>query len=125
MLIIEVPNDYNPLQNVVKTVLEKNEYWLHPPIHVNYFTFESLTDLLKNHGFEIVYRDTTFPLELFLLMGNDYIQNDALGKQKHIERINLEINLNQGNPTLKRNLYSKFAELNLGRTIILYAKKIG
>ncbi len=125
LLIIESPNDYNPLQNVVKTVLEKNEYWLRPPIHVNYFTFESLTNLLKSNGFEIVYRDTTFPLELFLLMGNDYTQNDNLGKQKHIERMNLEINLNKGNSTLKRNLYSKFVELNIGRTIILYARKIG
>ena len=124
LLIVEVPNDYNPLQNIVKTILQKNEYWLHPPIHVNYFTFTSLRNLLQSNGFEIVSQDATFPLELFLLMGNDYIQNETIGKQIHIERMNLEINLNKGNSELKRNLYSHFAELSLGRTIILYARKI-
>ena len=124
LLIVEVPNDYNPLQNIVKTILQKNEYWLHPPIHVNYFTFTSLRNLLQSNGFEIVSQDATFPLELFLLMGNDYIQNETIGKQIHIERMNLEINLNKGDSDLKRNLYSHFAELNLGRTIILYARKI-
>jgi len=124
LLIVEVPNDYNPLQNIVKTILQKNEYWLHPPIHVNYFTFTSLRNLLQSNGFEIVSQDATFPLELFLLMGNDYIENETIGKQIHIERMNLEINLNKGNSELKRNLYSHFAELNLGRTIILYARKI-
>ena len=50
---------------------------------------------------------------------------NRIGKQKHVERMNLEINLNKGNSTLKRNLYSKLAELNIGRTVILYARKIG
>ena len=57
-------------------------------------------------------------------MGNDYIQNETIGKQIHIERMNLEINLNKGNSELKRNFYSHFAKLSLGRTIILYARKI-
>ncbi|AFS80020.1 hypothetical protein NKOR_00490 [Candidatus Nitrosopumilus koreensis AR1] len=124
ILIVEVPNDYNPLQKIVKTVLQKDEYWLHPPIHINYFTFSSLRNLLEKNRFNVIHQDTTFPLELFLLMGNDYIQNESLGKQKHIERMNLEINLNKGNSDLKQELYSKLAELNLGRTIILYARKI-
>jgi len=57
-------------------------------------------------------------------MGHDYIENDRIGKKKHYERMKLEINLKNGGLNyLKRNIYQYFAELGIGRTSIIYAKK--
>ena len=124
ILILEAPNDFNILQKTVQKVLVKQEYWLAPPQHINYFNFSSLIKLLKNTGFKIVLKESTFPLEFFLLMGHDYIGNDKIGKRKHHERMKFEINLKKGNLTfLKRQIYQYFAEIGIGRTAIIYAKK--
>ena len=124
ILLIEVPNDFNILQKTVQKILGKHEYWLAPPQHINYFNFCSLTKLLQKIGFKIVLKESTFPLELFLLMGHDYIGNDKIGRKKHRERMKLEINLKQGRINhLKRKIYQYFAELGIGRTAIIYAKK--
>ena len=124
IIVIEVPNDFNPLQKLVKNILRKHEYWLAPPQHINYFNFASLTRLLQKIGFKIILKESTFPLEFFLLMGHDYIENDRIGKKKHYERMKLEINLKNGGLNyLKRNIYQYFAELGIGRTSIIYAKK--
>jgi 2-polyprenyl-3-methyl-5-hydroxy-6-metoxy-1,4-benzoquinol methylase len=124
ILIVEVPNDFNILQKTVQKVLGKHEYWLAPPQHINYFTFSSLTKLLQQIGFKIILKESTFPLEIFLLMGHDYIGNDKIGKKKHRERMKLEINLkNGGLNIIKRKIYQYFAELGIGRTAIIYAKK--
>ena len=124
IIVVEIPNDFNILQKTVQKVLKKHEYWLAPPQHINYFNFSSLTKLLQKIGFKIILKESTFPLEIFLLMGHDYIGNDKVGKKKHRERMKLEINLKNGglNP-LKRKIYQYFAELGIGRTAIIYAKK--
>jgi len=125
IVVIEVPNDFNPLQMAAKKSLDKNQYWISIPDHVNYFNFKSLENILKKTGFELFYKDTTFPLELFLLMGFDYINNDKIGREKHNERMKLEINLEKsGYHSLKKKLYQSFAQNGIGRTAIVFGKKI-
>jgi len=75
MLIVEVPNEFNPLQLIAQKSLGKDEWWVIPKEHLNYFNFKSLSKLLKKNGFEITLKQATFPLEIFLLMGFDYINN--------------------------------------------------
>ena len=125
MLIVETPNDFNPLQIIAHKFLKKDEWWVAPKQHLNYFNFKSLSNLLQRNGFEIILKQTTFPLEIFLLMGFDYTGNPELGLKKHQERMKFEQNMNsvQGND-LKQKIYSKFAEIGIGRRIILYAKKL-
>ena len=125
MLIVEVPNEFNPLQLIAQKSLGKDEWWVIPKEHLNYFNFKSLSKLLKRNGFEITLKQSTFPLEIFLLMGFDYINNSKVGLKKHHERMRFEQNMNsvQGNE-FKQKLYSKFAEIGIGRRIILYAKKL-
>lgn len=125
MIVIEVPNDYNPLQDTVTRILAKKEYWLAPPEHLNYFSFESLSNLLEKNGFRVVLKESTFPLELFLLMGHDYIGNDPVGRQKHSERMKMELCLNRaGHNEMKRKIYSFFASIGIGREAIIYGKKL-
>ena len=124
MLIVEVPNEFNPLQLIAQKSLQKDEWWIVPKQHVNYFNFKSLSKLLKHNGFEITFKQATFPLEIFLLMGFDYINNSKIGLKKHQERMNFEQNLNEQNAQkLKQKIYQKFAEIGIGRRAIIYAKK--
>ena len=136
IIVIEVPNDYNPLQKIIQNSLKKDEYWLtlltksrnyhwaSKMDHINYFNFKSLEKLLKKLHFHIIYKQSTFPLEFFLLMGDDYLKSEKIGKNIHQKRINLEKNLmNSKNPQIKTELYEKFAELGIGRTVILFAQK--
>ncbi|NWJ29659.1 hypothetical protein HX850_01900 [Marine Group I thaumarchaeote] len=96
------------------------------PDHVNYFNFKSLEKILTKTGFELFHKDATFPLELFLLMGFDYIDDDKIGREKHNERMRLEMNLEKsGNHELKKKLYQSFAQNGIGRTAIVFGKKIG
>jgi 2-polyprenyl-3-methyl-5-hydroxy-6-metoxy-1,4-benzoquinol methylase len=136
IIVIEVPNDYNPLQKIVQQSFKKEEYWLtllpksrnyhwaSKMDHINYFNFESLKKLLLKMDFKIIQQESTFPLELFLLMGDDYLKKESIGKKIHEKRMNFEKNLMMsGNTAIKKNLYQKFAEIGIGRTAIIYAQK--
>jgi 2-polyprenyl-3-methyl-5-hydroxy-6-metoxy-1,4-benzoquinol methylase len=136
IIAIESPNDYSPLQKIVQKSLGKKEYWLtidpkarnykwsSTTDHLNYFNFSSLKKLLKKMKFHVIYQQSTFPLELFLLMGDDYLNSDMIGKKLHQKRMNLEMNLmNFEETAIKKSIYEKFAELGIGRTMIIFAQK--
>jgi hypothetical protein len=72
----------------------------------------------------VIYQQSTFPVEFFLLMGDDYLKSEKIGKKIHQKRINLEMNLMvDKNSGIKKEIYEKFAEIGIGRTSIIYAKK--
>lgn len=118
ILIIVVPNDYNSLQ-ICATKIGFNEWWVRTPDHINYFNFKSLRQLLEQLQLDVVYETTDFPMELFLLMGENYVNNPNMGKRCHNKRMNFEKNID---PIIRRKLYSYFAKNGLGRSCIVYAK---
>jgi len=118
MICIEVPNDFNILQLQVHK-LGKPQWWVAIPDHINYFDFHSLEKLLESLAFEIVLRTTDFPMELFLLMGDDYVGNDEVGSKCHQKRMKFELSLPD---ELRRNIYISLAKLGIGRSCIVYAK---
>ena len=61
---------------------------------------------------------------MFLLMGENYTGNDKIGEKCHdmVKEFEKNISNNDGR-ALKRDLYQKFAELNIGREAIIYAQK--
>ena len=121
---IEVPNDFNSLQAIVTAALSKEPYWICAPDHINYFTFDSLEALLENCGFRVLRRDATFPLELFLLMGEDYIGNERVGLACHERRMRMEERLYEGGAgELLETIYADLARRGLGRQAILYAQR--
>ena len=124
VLSVVVPNDFNPLQTVLHERLGYEPWWVAPPHHLNYFSHESLKGLVERAGFEVIRVESTFPIDIFLLMGQNYIENDTLGRQVHSLRKTFDQNLiNKGAMTLRRKLYGSFAELGLGREVVLYARK--
>lgn len=124
ILCIVSPNEFNPLQNAYVASSGLAKWWISPPEHINYFDFDSITNALGTNGLDVVELTSTFPLELFLLMGDEYIGNDKIGKEIHQKRVNLETNLSgSANENLRRDLYKKFGELGLGREFVVFAKK--
>lgn len=124
LLCVVAPNDYNPLQNMLREQLGFKPWWVSPPVHINYFTFDSLERLVRSLGFQVLLKTATFPMELFLLMGENYVGNNALGRDCHGRRKKLELSLHSGGLNgLKRTLYIALAEQGIGREIIVVARR--
>ncbi len=125
LFCVVVPNDYNPLQQVLRDHLGYEPWWVSSPEHINYFDFESLEHLLRSTGFDILLKTTTFPMELFLLMGDNYVGNQELGRGCHHRRTALETNLHLGGMDgAKRAFYVALAEQGIGREVVILAKKV-
>ena len=122
LICIISPNDYNPLQTVLKSNLGFKPWWVVPLQHINYFDFNSLKKLLKITGFEIVELVATFPMEFFLLSGDNYVTNKKLGRRCHAKRKLFEKNLYLANPNLLNSLYQAFTQNNIGREVLIIGK---
>jgi SAM-dependent methyltransferase len=124
VLCLCVPNDYSPIQATLRNACGYSPWWVAPPHHVNYFDGDSLEKLLTAAGLDVVLREATFPIDLFLLMGENYVGDDELGRRCHARRKTLELNLVAGGRNdLKRRLYRALAEFGIGREVIMYAVK--
>jgi len=120
VLCIVVPNDFSKIQDDVKRSLDKKEdWWVSFPDHLNYFNFESLCGFLKKMGFDICYQQGDFPMELFLLMRQDYINDKTLGKKCHDMRVMFEKSLS---PDLKRSMYGALSEVGIGRACLVVGR---
>lgn len=124
LLCVVVPNDYNPVQGALRDTCGFAPWWVAPPHHLNYFDFDSLERLFRRTGFGVVCRQTTFPIDLFLLMGDNYVGNPELGRAVHAKRKRLETALARaGLSELKQRLYAAMADLGLGREVVLVGRK--
>lgn len=102
IICVEDPNEFNPLQLQAQKMLNKKMWWIVPPEHINYFDFQTHEELLKKLGFEPLLRTTDFPMELFLLMGDNYIGNDDVGSKCHQKRMKFELNIPD---EIRRDIY--------------------
>lgn len=123
IICLVVPNDYSPFQ----AALRENgfeSWWVAPPHHVNYFDNSSGTALLHRCGFEVVLQESTFPIDLFLLMGDNYVGNDTLGRVCHAKRKQFEFAMATAGMSLtKRKFYRALATVGIGRETCLYARR--
>lgn len=124
ILCVIVPNDYNPFMEVLRGVLGFEPWWVAPPHHVNYFDVNSLRELVASTGFDPVHVTATFPMEVFLLMGDNYVGNDEVGRRMHQRRKRLELAMARGGQSkLKNDIYAHFAALGVGREAVVYARR--
>ncbi len=124
VIFFSVANDYNPFQKILKEYKDFPAWWLVPPEHINYFNTKSARCITEQSGFEIVSLITTFPIDMFLMMGDDYISNPEVGSVCHQKRVNFESLLyKSGNKKLMKQMYTAFAQLGLGRQIEVIARK--
>lgn len=124
LLFVNCANDFNPFQKALRETQDYPAWWFVPPEHINYFTVGSLSNFLEKEGFVVEERSTSFPIDIFLLMGDNYVADPALGKPAHARRTAFEAVLEQaGMGELRNKLYKAFADLDLGRQIDLVARK--
>ena len=125
LLCIIVPNDFNPFQKILTDFMNFKPWWVVPPHHINYFNTNSLSKLIESCGFKVIHNETTFPIDMFLLMGKNYIDDGDAGRKCHNLRKQFEINIAKSDDkNLFRDLYKGFSNANIGREIIIVAKKI-
>ena len=124
IIFIEVPNDFNAFQITGRKANKiKKQWWVAPPAHLNYFSHDTLDNFLTRNNFTVKKRESSFPFEIFLLFGDNYVSDRSLGKECHKKRVNFEQNfLKNKNEKIFDKFYEKLAEINLGRTAIIYAK---
>ena len=121
--VVDTSNEYNPLQIAIQKLYNIEKWWLKGDT-INFFNFESLKIIYKKSGLSIYHYESTFPLEIFPLMGKNYIGNAEIGKDSHIARVTFEDNLRRVEMwKTKRKLYKVFAENYFGRNIIIYGRK--
>jgi 2-polyprenyl-3-methyl-5-hydroxy-6-metoxy-1,4-benzoquinol methylase len=122
LICVGVPNDYNALQEAARASGAK-AWWLAPPHHLNYFDFASLEALLERFGLEIVETLTSFPMELFLLMGDNYVADESVGRACHARRKQFDLALEKaGLGKVRRKLYAALAKAGIGREAIIVAR---
>jgi SAM-dependent methyltransferase len=125
LVCVVVPNDYSPFQQALRAGCNYQPWWVAPPHHINYFDFQSLGKLFGRIHFETMIREATFPIDIFLLMGDNYIGNDTLGRVCHGKRKAFELNVaKSGLKNLRRDLYRKLANIGIGREVLMIGKKV-
>ena len=119
MLYCAVPNDFSPLQTIAAREKNLRQWWISPD-HLNYFSSGTLAELLRGKGLEIIYRTTDFPMELFLLLGWNYVDDPECGKDMHARRCKFEAAMDV---ELLDRLYEKLFWLGIGRIVIYCAMR--
>ncbi len=119
-----VPNDFSAGQMAYKEYGSKEVDWIVVPDHINYFDFNSLSNLLTRIGFLEVYRRTNFPLEFLLLGGIDYYScpDDQKKVSTFVSKFENSFRETNRSDQLEK-LYKYIAKAGFGRSIYLYAQK--
>jgi len=124
LISVTVPNDFNPFQMSLNVCGDMDPWWVVPEHHLNYFTFDSLSKLLTSAGFEIIEKTSSFPIEMFLMFGVNYVGNDEVGRACHEQRKQFDLMLeDSGFGDTRRDLYRALASIGCGREATIIAKK--
>jgi SAM-dependent methyltransferase len=123
LICVNVPNDFSPFQLAARAAVHVGEWWLAPPHHLNYFDFDSLSSLLERLGFEPLERMTSFPMEAFAMMGENYVGDPALGRTCHNKRKKFDLALEAaGLKAVRRAFYRALAQEGIGREAVVIAR---
>lgn len=123
ILCVTVPNEFNNFQMIMVEHLKKEPWFVAYPDHLNYFTPASLKRLAERNNYTQVDSICGFPIEMFVLMGDDYIGNDPLGRECHKKRMKFEETMiNSGRGELLTDLYRSFGNNRVGRELISFFK---
>ena len=120
ILVVRVPNDFSALQEAAHRQLGGRRWWIAIPDHVNYFDHASIAALVERIGLEVVDRSADFPMELFLLMGDDYRDDPVVGHAVHARRRRAELAMD---PATRRALGRAWAAAGVGRNALIVARK--
>jgi SAM-dependent methyltransferase len=119
IVIVRSGNDFNPLQRALSDRLGKPAFWVVED-HLYYFDYASLGRVLEASGLRVIDQQSDFPMELFPLLGFDYLAEPGIGPDCHARRMAFEEALPQAT---RRALYRAFAAAGMGRCVFMVAQK--
>lgn len=124
ILCTVVPNDFSLIQKIYTSDTQNHpKWWIGPPFHLNYFSKVSLRNLLQKSGLKVIYETSMFPIDLFLLMGDNYVGNERIGKEAHNRRKAMEMAFkNSGNISILNRLYEEMTKLGIGRELVFFSR---
>ena len=123
IICVVAPNDYNPLQSILRENLSYEPWWVVPRHHINYFDFVSIKKVIERLGFEVVESTGTFPMEFFLLSGDNYVGDGELGRKCHFKRKAFEMNMFKYGSEQLNNIYKALADNGIGREFVVIGRK--
>lgn len=121
IICIRVPNDFSAIQDAVIAKTGGTRWWIAAPDHISYFSRPSLTSLLNECGFKVELSSCDFPIDWFLLMGDDYLNTPGVGAECHKRRKAFELSLPG---PVRRQMYRSLSEAGFGRNLVIYARKV-
>lgn len=121
LLLLQVPNDFSEMQRAAEKNASRKGWWVAVPDHVNYFNFETLPPFVERAGFQVAKLTSNFPMEMFLMMGHDYVGESGVGAECHQRRVAFEKAMPQ---PLRRRMYDALASAGIGRDVILIARRV-
>jgi len=123
ILCIETANQFSEMQMAVIKSTGSPMWWIVPD-HVGYFDRISLNRLVGKYGFEVKHEMSTFPMELFPLMGENFITEPEVGPGCHQKRLNFEnLLFENGMNEVRTHFYETLAKDGFGRGIIQISQK--
>lgn len=121
LCFISVANDFNPFQYAAIQSNKLEPWFIIPPEHLNYFNHANFIKFAESNNAKPIKVLSSFPIDAFLLAGNNYIENPSLGKECHLNRVNFEDALEfSGFSPLKDSIYKFLATIGIGRQIDFY-----
>lgn len=123
ILVLEVPNEFSPFQLAYLKREGVDPYWIHLPEHVNYFNKASLERMVQRGGWKVIHGESCFPMEMFLLMGEDYLKARDAGPRAFAKVVAMETALRESDSASVSRLYSALYECGVGRGLTLYLQK--
>ena len=120
IVIVGVPNTFSPLQRAAAAELGIDEWWVVQGAVSNYFTSETLVDLLEGCAFAVVDVFADLPRELFLLAepGTDRPLQTSLARKQTFR----DTTRKHAIKPILRNLSSALGRLGLGDNIVAIAR---
>src|SRR5690606_12541785 len=61
VVIVRSGNDFNPLQRIFHGKKDSKPYWVSPPEHIHYLSFNTMEKMLEAAKLQPVYRQSDFP----------------------------------------------------------------
>ena len=115
-IAISIPLEFNDFQIELNKQLGK-AWWFQPSEHYNYWTKKSFKNLLSKSGYKLLHESSSFPVEVFALMGLDYISKPKLGSEVHAMRKKFELLMQSlCKEQFLTELQTLLAKHNIGRT---------
>jgi 2-polyprenyl-3-methyl-5-hydroxy-6-metoxy-1,4-benzoquinol methylase len=120
LLIVRVPNDFTEIQQAAHAKIGGRPWWIASPDHINYFNVQTLKNTYEGLGFEVIDALCDFPMEMFLLFGDNYVSDRELGPVCHQKRVSFELSVPKA---LRQRLYRALAQAGSGRNVLMTGRK--